>query len=354
MIYVNARFLTQNLTGVQRFAEQISLEFKKIRSDVVFLAPPDILRDEIASKLDVIKIGERGGHFWEQLTLPNYLKKNGGGLLINLGNTGPVFYRNQVVTHHDVTYKKFPQSYSWKFRSIYNTFIPLMLKNSRALITVSEFSKDEIDSVYHYGKDRINVIYNASSDVFKKKAITSNSQEANKYFLAVSSPSFHKNFHGLIKAFSKAEKFDGYSLKIIGEKSQNLGGIDLDELIKNCKNKIEFLGRVSDDELVELYSNAYSFIFPSLYEGFGIPPLEAQACDCPVLSSNAASMPEVLSDSAIFFNPEDESEIVNAMYMIRDNPTLRVQLIEKGRENVKRFSWVNSAQQLNTLVDCLN
>ncbi|TXE74870.1 glycosyltransferase family 4 protein [Serratia nevei] len=354
MIYVNARFLTQNLTGVQRFAEQISLEFKKIRNDVVFLAPPDILRDEIASKLNVVKIGERGGHFWEQITLPNYLKNNGGGLLINLGNTGPVFYRNQIVTHHDVTYKKFPQSYSWKFRSIYNTFIPLMLKNSRALITVSEFSKDEIESVYNYGRNRINVIYNASSDVFKKKLKNSNSQVPNKYFLAVSSPSFHKNFHGLIKAFSKAENFDGYSLKIIGEKSKNLGGIDLDDLIRNCKNKIEFLGRVSDEELVELYSNAYSFIFPSLYEGFGIPPLEAQACDCPILSSNAASMPEVLSDSAIFFNPEDEYEIINAMYMIRDNPTLRVQLIEKGRENIKRFSWVNSAQQLNTLVDSLN
>lgn len=352
MIYVNARFLTQNLTGVQRFAEQISLELKKIRDDIVFLSPPDILRHDIASQLNVIVVGKRGGHYWEQVELPKYLKNNGGGLLINLGNTGPILYKNQVVTHHDVTYKKYPKSYSWKFRLIYNTLIPLMLKKSRSLITVSEFSKNEISDTYHYDKEKISVIYNAASDIFKKTI----SQNENKkhFFLAVSSPNYHKNFHGLINAFKKNKELDDFTLKIIGEKNKNFNGIELDESLGDNDGRVEYLGRVSDIELAKLYSTAHAFIFPSFYEGFGIPPLEAQACGCPVLSSHAASMPEVLLDSAIFFDPHSEREIANAMNFIAKNPDERSKIINKGYENITRFSWGNSAKKLNSLINQLN
>lgn len=353
MIYVNARFLTQGLTGVQRFAEQISLELKKIRNDVVFLSPDAIIREDIASELQVVKIGKHYGHYWEQVELPTYLRKHGGGLLLNLGNTGPVFYNNQIVTHHDVTYKKFPQSYSWKFRAIYNLLVPLMLKNSRELITVSEFSKSEIGGVYEYDREKISVIYNASSSVFKNKTNTDKHKYRDKFFLAVSSPNFHKNFHGLVEAFSQAADLSDFKLKIIGEKNKNFKGIELDTIPSEGDNRIEFLGRVSDDELASLYSNAYAFIFPSFYEGFGIPPLEAQACGCPVLSSNAASMPEVLSDSAIFFNPHNKEEIVNAMHYIANNSDERLQLIERGYLNIKRFSWENSAKKLSLVIDKL-
>ena len=353
MIYVNARFLTQGLTGVQRFAEQISLELKKIRNDIVFLSPDAVLRGDIASELQVVKIGKRSGHYWEQVELPNYLKKHGGGILLNLGNTGPVFYSNQIVTHHDVTYKKFPQSYSWRFRAIYNLLVPLMLKNSRELITVSEFSKSEIGGVYDYDSEKISVIYNASSSVFKNKIRTNKYECREKFFLAVSSPNFHKNFHGLVEAFSQASDLSDFKLKIIGEKNKNFKGIELDKSSSEGDNRIEFLGRVSDDELASLYSSAYAFIFPSFYEGFGIPPLEAQACGCPVLSSNAASMPEVLSDSAIFFNPHNQEEIVNAMHYIANDTDVRLQLIDKGYLNIERFSWENSAKKLSLMIDKL-
>lgn len=355
MIYVNARFLTQGLTGVQRFAEQISLELKKIRDDVVFLAPDSILRNDIASTLQVVKIGKHSGHYWEQVELPNYLRKHGGGVLLNLGNTGPaLFYNNQIVTHHDVTYKKYPQSYSWKFRAIYNLLVPLMLKNSRGLITVSDFSKHEISEAYKYDPKKINVIYNASSSVFNNNVANDKPKCQENYFLAVSSPNFHKNFHGLVEAFSRAEGLKDFKLKIIGEKSKNFKGIDLDTITSEDGNKIEFLGRVSDEELAYLYSNAYAFIFPSFYEGFGIPPLEAQACGCPVLSSDAASMPEVLSDSALFFNPCNQDEIANAMLDITKNPDKRRSLIEKGHLNIKRFSWAASAKKLSEIIDKLD
>ncbi|HDU8665065.1 TPA: glycosyltransferase family 1 protein, partial [Serratia liquefaciens] len=123
MLFVNARYLTQELTGVQRFAEQISLSLKVIRDDVVFLAPPGVLRNNVANKLQVREIGSKSGHFWEQIELPRYLKKNGSGLLLNLGSTAPVFYNNQIVTHHDVTYKRYPESFSRKFRLLYGFLI---------------------------------------------------------------------------------------------------------------------------------------------------------------------------------------------------------------------------------------
>jgi glycosyltransferase involved in cell wall biosynthesis len=118
---------------------------------------------------------------------------------------------------------------------------------------------------------------------------------------------------------------------------------------------VRFLGRVSDEELISLYQNAEAFVFPSLYEGFGIPLLEAQTCGCPVISSNAASMPEVLGDSAIYFNPTNISEIQDAMYQIIDNKQLQNSLIDKGFLNINRFSWDKSADKLyNIILDTLS
>lgn len=347
MLFVNARYLTQELTGVQRFAEQISLSLKDIRDDLIFLSPPGVLRKDIANKLQVKEIGSKSGHLWEQIDLPRYLKRNGSGLLLNLGSTAPIFYTNQIVTHHDVTYKRYPESFSKKFRIFYSVLIPMMLKNSRQLLTVSEFSKKEISEVYNHPNDKITIIYNAVSDDFKRK---SGSQDNKPYFLAVSSPNFHKNFHGMLKAFKLlGDKYD-ISLKIIGKASANFSTQDFSSLAKDS-DKVKFLGRVDDGEMIYLYQNALAFVFPSFYEGFGIPPLEAQSCGCPVLSSNMASMPEVLRDSAIYFDPYNEADIALAMErMILDN-SLRTELVSKGYANVKRFSWNDSAAKVSQMVD---
>ncbi|HDS5482516.1 TPA: glycosyltransferase family 4 protein, partial [Serratia liquefaciens] len=121
----------------------------------------------------------------------------------------------------------------------------------------------------------------------------------------------------------------------------------------NNSDKIKFMGRVEDDEMICLYQNALAFVFPSFYEGFGIPPLEAQACGCPVISSNMASMPEILRDSAIYFDPSDEVGIASAMERIILDNDLRVNLIRNGDFNVKRFSWDASAAKISKMVDDL-
>lgn len=347
MLFVNARFLTQELTGVQRFAEQISLSLNVIRDDLIFLCPPGGLRDNVAKELQVREIGSKGGHLWEQIDLPNYLRKNGSGLLLNLGSTAPVFYKNQIVTHHDITYKRYPKSFSKKFRAIYGILVPMMLKNSNKLLTVSEFSKNEISEVYGHSKENIEIIYNAVSNSFNK---TNERNLSKPYLLAVSSPNFHKNFHGMLRAFELlGDKYD-ISLKIIGKTATSFSKQDFSSLIKNS-NKIQFLGRVDDDEMISLYQNACAFVFPSFYEGFGIPPLEAQSCGCPVISSNMASMPEVLRDSAIYFDPHNEKEMASVMEKIIVDGDLRAELVRRGDENIKRFSWDESAKKVSQIVD---
>ncbi|TFZ52100.1 glycosyltransferase family 1 protein [Serratia proteamaculans] len=347
MLFVNARYLTQELTGVQRFAEQISLSLKDIRDDLVFVSPPGVLRKDVAERLKVVEVGSKSGHLWEQIELPRYLKLNGSGLLLNLGSTAPVFYDNQIVTHHDVTYKRYPKSFSKKFRLFYGFLIPMMLRHSKKLLTVSEFSKKEINDVYGYPNEKIAIIYNAVSDEFKR---ATRAKDSEKYLLAVSSPNFHKNFHGMLKAFELLGDRYNVSLKIIGKTATSFSKQDFTSLIKDS-NKIKFMGRVDDDEMISLYQNALAFVFPSFYEGFGIPPLEAQSCGCPVISSNMASMPEVLRDSAIYFDPENEADIASAMEKIILDSRLRTELINKGDANVQRFSWHDSAAKISQIVD---
>ena len=113
---------------------------------------------------------------------------------------------------------------------------------------------------------------------------------------------------------------------------------------------VVLLGRVADDELIRFYSNALAFIFPSLYEGFGIPVLEAQACGCPVISSNSSALPEVLGDSAILCNPTKENDFTKAIIRIAQDKVMSESLVRRGYENVKRFSWEKSAEYMRDII----
>lgn len=350
MIYINGRFLTQNITGVQRFAEEISLQLNELRNDIVFLVPDikSVKKHELINFLNVEEVSGLKGHLWEQITLPLYLLKRKKPLLINLCNTAPVIYSNQIITHHDITYRKYPKSFPLSFRLLYRIISPLIIRNSNKIITVSDFSKKEISECYKCDPEKIAVIYNAVSEYFKPSDVKINLSDSESYFLAVSSTNYHKNFHGLIEAFVSSEL--NINLKIIGGGSEVFSKLNLNR----NHPKIKFLGRVEDKELVLLYQNAKGFVFPSFYEGFGIPPLEAQACGCPVISSDAASMPEVLGNSVLYFEPKSKEEIINALELIDSDPTLRMRLIDNGYKNVARFSWGDSAWKLNEIIESFN
>lgn len=350
MIIVNSRFLTQPITGVQRYAIEISLQLKKIfDGSIIFVAPHNIIQEELASKLEVKIIGKNVGHLWEQVDLPLFLKQNNSPLLLCLANTAPLFYKNKISTIHDVAFKVYPKTFSKKFLYSYLLIIPLIIKSSKHILTVSNFSKTEIQKYYHTEPENISVIYNAVNNEFTY--INNENLNHIPYFLAVSSVNYRKNFYAVLKAFNlfkKQSNSSKYKLYIIGDmNSDSFKGLDLSAYKNNPD--IVFCGRVTDKELINYYSNAIGFIYPSLYEGFGIPPLEAQACKCPVLSSDISPLIEVLEKSALYADPFNIEDIASKMEMLK-HEKLRDELISLGQENIKRFSWNKSANQLKEII----
>lgn len=341
MIVINARFLTQPITGVQRYGIELSLALKKQNAEIVFVTPNNIIHHDIALRLNAITVGKLKGHAWEQLELPQFLKKNNSPLLINLANTAPVFYKNKISTIHDIAFEKFPLSFSWKFRQFYKFLIPRIVSSSKKIFTVSEFSKNELCSLYSTPKSKLEVIPNASSSIFTRS--TTNKTQA-KYILAVSSLTQQKNFVGLIDAFNMLND-QQHELLLVGSINRNFATQTLIDKI-DSNPRIKFAGRVSDSALVDLYRNAEAFIHPSFYEGFGIPPLEAQACGCPVICSNIASLPEVCGDSALYFDPYNTVDIASKIDNLLVDSNLSQSLVKKGYENIKRFSWDSSATKL--------
>lgn len=314
----------------------------------MFVAPHDIRLHKSAEQLGARRIGRHRGHLWEQVDLPLWLAKQGSPPLVSLCNTAPLGYRNQIATHHDITYVRHPESYTRAFRTTYRSLTPLLLKQIKALITVSEFSRNEIARFYHYPARNICVVPNAVDVRFQPFCAGQCRHGPAPYLLAVSSPSAHKNFARMIAAFLKLEGLDEVELRIIGDSNRVFAGSLHDA---GGNRRIRMLGRLTDEELVEAYQGATAFIFPSVYEGFGIPPLEAQACGCPVIAARAASLPEVLGDSALFFDPLKISDITACMQQILRDESLRQDLRRRGKANVARYCWNASARRVCRLID---
>lgn len=349
MIYINARFLTQKLTGVQRYAIELSKRLKEIFQDEVeFVCPHNIVNIAVAEELGVRIVGTHTGHLWEQYDLPVFLIKRGSPLLLNLSNTAPILYFNKVTSVHDITFVRYPRTFSRLFVILYRVIIPLVIKSSKHIFTVSEFSASEISNFYHVRKNKISVVYNAVSEEFK--ASENKARQNQKYFMAVSSIKENKNFIFILEAFKRFSSTNrDVDLYVIGDmKSKSFNTIDFSEYMEN--KQIKLLGRVSDEELIKYYNDAFAFIFPSLYEGFGIPPLEAQACGCPSICANSSCLPEVFRDSVLYCDPNDVSSLVKVMNEIVNDVSLRELLINKGYDNVKRYSWESSAAQMSEVL----
>jgi len=344
IFYINARFLTHKITGVQRYAVEISRQLKKLCPEVEFAAPKNIIHKGLAKDLDVKIIGKHTGHVWEQHDLPGFLKKRGTPLLLNLSNTAPLFYKNSLVTIHDIAFFRNPLWFSKKFFYFYRFLIPRIAKKSLKVVTVSDFSKKEIMDILSVDEGRIEVIYNAVSSKFMDRAKSGFFNEYDKYILAVSSLDPRKNFVNLLLAF-KGLKLQDTKLIVVGSRHRVFADVGLKEVASSCENIVFVDNSVDDDLLAGLYKNAILFVYPSLYEGFGLPPLESMACGCPVVVSNAASLPEVCGDAAYYVNPHDVDSIADGMRKVLTDDDLRRSLVKKGLERVNFFSWERSARE---------
>lgn len=354
MFVLNSRFLTQNLTGVQRYAYELLKQVHKRTGNAEYILPTQPINDryEIAEGLKLQKIGKYKSHIWEQLDLPAYLNKSTNKpLLLNLCNTAPLFYKNQIVTVHDIAYIR-GNWHSQSFRTFYKIVIPVVLKNSRHVITVSEFSKKEIMEVYKIPSDKISVVYNAGfSKLDIEKSDRGQMELKHPYILSVGSIDPRKNLKRLIKAFLDLKRSD-LSLYLIGAYNPNFkSDPELDSLLKMNSGRIVFLGYRTDAELIYLYQNALCFVYPSLYEGFGLPPIEAMSNNCPVITSNISSLPEICGDAALYCDPFSIDDIVEKLNEMIGNSKTRQDCILKGKENAKKYSWEFSGQ---VVMDVIN
>jgi len=347
-LFINGRFLTQPMTGVNRYAYQLCKAMAAAGHPFVLVCPKAPFHDSYdTNDFHIVRYGVGSSHFWEQCVLPFFFLGKRNYLLMSFTGLGSILVRPKIMTIHDLAFLKNPSWYTRSYYLLYRFLTPLAVRTSRHVITVSEFSKQEILRFYPFiDEQRISVVYNAADSTVFRPSVESEVQtiDTKPFVLAVSSIDPRKNFSRLIQAF---KGISNCQLLIVGKYSpvfKQQGGLDEHD------PHIRFLGRVTDDELLQLYNTASCFVFPSLYEGFGLPPLEAMACGCPVLASDIPVIREVCADAAWYFTPTDPDAIRSTIQRFLNSPaSVREQLRQQGFRNITRFSWKQSAEKILAL-----
>ena len=278
------------------------------------------------------------GHFWEQGPL---WRASQGATLLSLGGSGPLRHRRQVLAIHDANIWQVPQAYDWRYRALHKFLRPRLARRAARLITVSRFSATELAPVLGVAPNRFEIVPNSAEHILRVRpdgnALARFGLEPHRYLLAVGSQSANKNIAALIAAHAQA----GPTLPPLV-----LAGASLTCLTEQTTG-IRSLGRVSDGALRSLYQGAAGFVFPSLYEGFGIPPLEAMALGTPVLAAQSSAMPDVLGQAPVWCEPTSVASIADGLRTLtRLTPTERVRKQRQGRAQADRFTWEHSAKRL--------
>lgn len=345
MFYINGRFLTQPVTGVNRFALEVCKSLKKLQIEFRIIVPKWFNYNG-EFDFDITKYGNLKSHFWEQFDLLRFLNLNNRPLLINFSGLGPLWYKNQIITIHDLSFYFNPNWFSFSYRCLYTIATPILARTSRAIFTVSFFSKSEIVKYLSIPEEKIFVIYNAVGDLQSEKRFVKVDDHSKRGFiLAVSSLDPRKNYDRLIEAFSSPE-FLNYDLILVGKSATHFK-FEVNQLFQ--KN-IKFVGYVSDSELSELYQTAALFVYPSLYEGFGIPPLEAMSKSCPIVVSDIVVLREVCGNAAFYVDPYEPKSIRDGMLNVLNDNELRLTLISEGINRVRGFSWASSAEKVEAII----
>ncbi len=356
-IAINATMLDEKPTGVGIYSLNIINGLKKVFDvlDVVEIEvfgatskglDHSIKFNKVTNWVKNSKFGRFSSFyrlFWNFFFLGIRTKKY--DLVFNLTAHGSLFLSNQITVIHDILSLKMKNVNT--LQGIYYTyFLPILARKSHYIITDSNASLNDIVSYLKISEQKIIVIPCGYDKILFRPIINAPKLIKDKYnfnhFLLAVGPSYvHKNFEFLIRAYLKLsdEQRKIFPLLILGGRKQYIK--QLKRLIKELggKNGIHFLGYVPIEELPFFYNAATGLIFPSLFEGFGLPPLEAMACGCPIICSNVSSMPEVCGDAAVYFNPFNLEDLENAIKLIIKEPTIRKDFIERGLIRAKEFSW---------------
>ena len=348
-IYINGRFLTQRITGVQRYALEITRALDSLISDdknlqkheYIVISPKKVLYSIKLNNIQVVQKGVLKGHLWEQLELPIY---SHDGFLMNFCNCAPLIKRNQTVTIHDAAVSAVPQAFSLAFRTWYKLMFMWLGRSLKQIFTVSEFSKKELYKYYDIPLSKIHVTYNGIEHIKRFKAdesiIDREDLKGKKYVLAVSSMNPSKNFPLVLDVARIMPDVEFIIAGGSNEKVFKSAGVDVPQ-------NARLIGYVSDEELMALYRHASVFVYPSLYEGFGIPPLEAMMCGCPAIVSDIEVFHEVYGDSVEYCDFKDDRLWMRVLKEVMGNTYYK----KTNFDNFcSKYSWNKTAHILQKFI----
>ena len=331
---MNTRVATSRLTGVPRYANELA---RLLEGRVSRISP-----NKNAA------VGTRG-HIWEQLALPMVVKQD---LLFSPANTGPLGVAKQVVTIHDWSVIDHPEWYTQRFAKWYGFLLPKLVRRVRHVIAVSKFTEERILEATGVSKERVTVIPNGIDGRFSPRP----EEEIAAVRHALGLPSTHyllslctleprKNLQRMIDAWRIVHKKLPDDVWLVLAGAWGASTIFRIRELPALPPRVFITGYVRESDLAPLYSGALAFVYPSLYEGFGLPPLEAMACGTPVLCSNAGALAEVVGDACFTVDPLDVEDIAYNIGRLVSDGAVRSRLRRKGLERPKRFSWELAAER---------
>lgn len=351
-IVLNGRFLVQSMTGVQRYATEMITALDRLieAGDVparladaewVVLRPAGPAADLALRRIPVrVAGGPVNAQIWDQAVLPFAAR---GSTLVSLANSGPVMHRRHLVVIHDAIVFRHPEFYGRSYVSFHKT-LGRLLAWTATIGTVSDFSRNELASLLGLKAGSIPVLANGADHLSRVVPDDSVLDELDlrgrSFFLALGSLSGNKNVQVAAEAFARLNRPDA-RLVLVGSGS----AIFRSNTVETVSGLLR-PGRLSDEKIASLYANAVAFVFPSIYEGFGIPPLEAMAFGSPVLASRAGAVVETCADAASYFDAHDTETLAGLMRDRLDDGRPSQGIQDRQRRHAARFTWESSARRL--------
>ena len=346
-VAINGRYLLASFGGVRRCAIEITQHLSQMRSDIVLLVPPSAV-DQVPEGVPFRAIGRTGGPLWEQIELPLWLRRNGSPLLLNPANIAPMVYRPQISVQHDIAPSLRPQDFTFLFRVQWHLSVRWgMLRRGQTLVTSSDASRREIAERFGVAPETIDVVHLGADTLPVPEARPAPADPA--VIVAFGRHRAGKNARATINALALLPEDAPIQVEFLGDLDPALEPYAAEKGI--APGRIRWRGRVSDDELADAFARASAFVWPSLHEGFGLPPLEAQRLGTPILASDIPINREILRDSARYFPATDAAALAALITEVAADPDARADLSQRGVANARDFTWRRTAERWNDLIE---
>lgn len=363
-IGVNTRLLLNSkLEGIGRFTHELMSRIVRNHPEhefVFFFDRPFDTQFVYADNVKPVVLKPQARHpflyyLFTEIAIPQALKKYKCDVYFSPDGLGSLRTKvPTIIAFHDLAFLHYPSFIGKLDKWHYHKYFPQFAAKAKQLVAVSEFTKADLVKQYHIEASKIDVVYNGVSSYYQpisfdeKQQIKAKYTDGCEYFLFVSAIHPRKNVLNLLKAFVKFKRFQNTKMKLVmvGRMAWQTNEIEEAKALMPYKDDVIWTGFLQIEELAKVTAAAYALVYPSLFEGFGIPIADAMACNVPVITSNTSSMPEVGGDAALYANPTDVEDIAGQLGIMYKDERLRNQLIRACASQVAKFNWDTSAEVL--------